>query len=102
MPLKSGGPDRRGDGSGASKSEQIKNHHNNNARGEKQQESRAKHLTIAAGGSWCGTIGRLSCPVCERHQLIIEDGDRAVIVSCIGHCDRRVIVTVLRARGWWR
>jgi hypothetical protein len=68
---------------------------------EGAQESAAQHLTISAGGTWHHRLGRCTCPVCERpHALLVEDGHTKPQVSCLKGCDRRVIISICRARGW--
>lgn len=61
---------------------------------------RAEQLTTRAGGRWHGDHGVARCPCCERlDSLTIENGNRAVLVSCSHGCCRRAIISIFRARG---
>jgi hypothetical protein len=65
------------------------------------QASPAEKLTRNIGGTWHRRLGRCTCPVCERpHSLLIEDGNRAPLVTCMKGCSRRTIISIARARGW--
>jgi hypothetical protein len=61
----------------------------------------AQALTRDTGGTWFGDRGIARCPVCETPDaLTIKDGHAKPQVFCSSGCDRRVIIAILRTRGW--
>jgi len=48
-----------------------------------------------------GKDWRRDCPLCQRHNLTLYDGDRHLLVHCFNGCDGVEVLAELRRRGFY-
>jgi putative DNA primase/helicase len=62
----------------------------------------AAEIAVALGNARPeGREWRCDCPVCNRHNLTLSDGDSCLLVHCFNGCGAEQVLAELRSRGFF-